>query len=55
MTKHDFWSMGGFAVYVWSSYAAGLLVLTWNLWSPRLRRGQVLRELLDGDAAESDA
>ena len=47
MSKHDFWSMGGYAAYVWSAYGAGLLVFVWNLLSPRLRRNSVMRELTE--------
>ena len=30
-----FWSMGGYAGYVWPCYAFALLVLAWNLWAAR--------------------
>lgn len=49
MSGHDFWSMGGYALYVWSAYGAGLLVLLWNILTPMLRRRSVLRELTEGD------
>ena len=29
----DFLHMGGYAVYVWSSYGLGFAVIIWNLWS----------------------
>lgn len=47
MSAHGFWSMGGYARYVWSAYGAGLLVLLWNLLTPLLRRRSVLRELTE--------
>ena len=28
---HDFWGMGGYAIYVWPSYAITLLILTLNI------------------------
>jgi heme exporter protein CcmD len=28
-----FWSMGGYARYVWPCYSLGGAVLLWNLWS----------------------
>jgi heme exporter protein CcmD len=31
----DFWSMGGYARYVWPCYAFAGAVLGWNLWSAR--------------------
>ena len=30
-----FWSMGGYARFVWPCFAFALLVLAWNLWSAR--------------------
>ena len=45
----DFWSMGGYARYVWPCYAFAAAVLGWNLWSARrllraarLRAGRAL-------------
>ena len=31
----DFWSMGGYARYVWPCYAFAGVILGWNLWSAR--------------------
>jgi heme exporter protein D len=47
----EFLNMGGYATYVWGSYAAGLVVFVWNLAAPRMRRREVLRKL----RAESDS
>jgi heme exporter protein CcmD len=33
MIRSDFWSMGGYARFVWSSIGIALAVLAWNLWS----------------------
>ena len=44
--------MGGYAVYVWGSYAATAAVFAWNLIVPRLQRRAVLRELRAGAAPE---
>jgi len=41
----DFLSMGGYAVYVWGSYAAAVAVFAWNLIAPRLRRRALRRQL----------
>jgi heme exporter protein CcmD len=31
VTDNGFWSMGGYARYVWPCFAFALLVLAWNL------------------------
>ena len=31
----DFWSMGGYARYVWPCFGFSGIVLAWNLWSAR--------------------
>ena len=33
--SYGFWSMGGYARFVWPCFALAGLVLTWNLWSAR--------------------
>ena len=48
----EFFAMGGYAFYVWGSYAAALGVFAWNLISVRLERSAVLRRLRE--AAESE-
>ena len=35
MTESAFWSMGGYARYVWPCFAFAGVVLAWNLWSAR--------------------
>ena len=35
MSGGDFWSMGGYARYVWPCFGFACLVLAWNLWSAR--------------------
>jgi heme exporter protein CcmD len=35
MTGGDFWSMGGYARYVWPCFGFAGAVLFWNLWSAR--------------------
>ncbi len=42
----EFLNMGGYAVYVWSSYAIVATVLVVNLVVPYLRHKQLLRELV---------
>jgi heme exporter protein CcmD len=34
----SFWSMGGYARYVWPCFALACAVLAWNLWSARRYR-----------------
>lgn len=41
----DFLDMGGYAFYVWISYAFFFVVMGWNLVQPRLERRRVLRLL----------
>lgn len=45
MNWSAFWEMGGFAFYVWTSYALAALVLTLNVVVPVWRRRAVLRSL----------
>jgi len=35
MIDGGFWSMGGYARYVWPCFGFAGLVLTWNLWAAR--------------------
>ncbi|MEK6805347.1 MAG: heme exporter protein CcmD [Pseudomonadota bacterium] len=44
----EFWQMGGYALYVWGSYGAALLVFVWNLLAPYLKQRELLsRETRD--------
>ncbi len=45
MSLHEFLTMGGFAIYVWPSYAIFFIVLAADLAAPRLRRRRLVREL----------
>lgn len=38
----DFWSMGGYGFYVWSSYALFLVLLFWDFLAPRWRERAAL-------------
>ncbi|TPG08341.1 heme exporter protein CcmD [Rhodanobacter glycinis] len=40
-----FFTMGGYAAYVWPAYAVFFIVLIADTVAPRLRRRRVLREL----------
>ena len=35
MNSIGFWSMGGYARFVWPCFGFAALVLIWNLWSAR--------------------
>ena len=45
MNWSAFWEMGGFAFYVWTSYALAAVVLALNVVVPMVRRRAVLRNL----------
>lgn len=45
MNWGKFFSMGGYAPYVWSAYAIAAAVLSFNVIQPILRRRNVLRRL----------
>ena len=48
---HEFLLMGGYAAYVWSSYALAAVVLIWNIVQP-LRRERRLLQTLAGRARQ---
>ncbi len=50
-----FWNMGGFAFYVWTSYALAALVLSANILAPLMRRRTVQRQLRLNLAQEESA
>jgi len=45
----EFWSMGGYAPYVWGSFGAAAVIYLWNLIAPRLRRRAILESLVDDE------
>jgi len=45
MNLHEFFNMGGYAVYVWSSYAIALVVLVANVLAPVRQRRKLLGQL----------
>ncbi len=45
MNWQEFFAMGGYAFYVWTSYAVCLVVLLANLLVPIWQRKQLLRQL----------
>lgn len=45
MTASEFFHMGGYAFFVWSSYGIATVLLGWMFISPIFRRKQIIREL----------
>jgi len=45
MNWAEFFAMGGYAFYVWASYAVAAVVLGFNVWLPLRRRKHVWRTL----------
>jgi heme exporter protein D len=44
MTLQEFFAMGGYGFYVWTSYGITLLVLVVNILVPVIQRKQFLRQ-----------
>lgn len=42
----DFLAMGGHGIYVWSSYALGLIILVANVILPKMARKRLIAEQL---------
>jgi heme exporter protein CcmD len=56
VTGEVFWSMGGYARYVWPCFAFAGVILGWNLWSARRYRiAAQLRARRALEAADADA
>jgi heme exporter protein D len=47
MNWSEFFAMGGYALYVWGSYALAAAVLFLNVWLPLRERRRVQRNLRD--------
>jgi len=45
MNWQEFFAMGGYAPYIWTSYGLMIVVLVWNLIGPIRRRGQMEENL----------
>jgi len=45
MSLNDFFSMGGYATYVWSAYGICFVVLILNIIQPLMRERKTIREL----------
>jgi heme exporter protein CcmD len=57
IVNSGFWTMGGYARFVWPCFAFACLVLAWNLWSARRYRAaarlRAMRALLMAAGDES--
>lgn len=47
----EFFAMGGYASYVWGSFAAAAAVLVWNVLAPKARRRELLKVLAEDQGA----
>ena len=45
MNASEFFNMGGYAVYVWSSYGIAFVLLGWVLISPIFSKKNIIKEL----------
>jgi heme exporter protein D len=50
----EFFSMGGYAFYVWGSYGAFALAIAAEIVAVRLRKRRVLAELIESRLAEKN-
>ena len=41
----EFWAMGGYALYVWGSFAVSAVLMAIEVWQARQQRGETLRSL----------
>ena len=45
MSVSEFFHMGGYAFYVWSSYGLSALLLVWTFFSPIFSKKSIIKEL----------
>ena len=48
----EFWGMGGYAVYVWGSFGAALVIYLWNVVAPHRRRRAILNRIAEAQGEE---
>ncbi len=51
----EFFAMGGYAFYVWGSFGATALIMALEVWQVRVRRRQILRNLLEEPESQTDS
>jgi heme exporter protein D len=54
MSLADFFSMGGYGVYVWSSYAISLVALALNIILPKMKERKTMQALQKRLYAQAD-
>jgi heme exporter protein D len=54
MSVSEFFSMGGYAVYVWPSYGLAAIVLWLNWYLPRRQHNLLLRQLKRRNQGKSE-
>jgi len=50
----DFLNMGGYAFYVWGSFGITALVVVAEIWQVRVKRRELLRNLLNENDSHQD-
>ena len=50
----DFLNMGGYAFYVWGSFGITALVVVAEIWQVRVKRRELLRNLLNANDSHQD-
>ena len=45
MNWAEFFDMGGYAFFVWSSYGLTFAILLWNIVAPMMRRKKILAQI----------
>jgi|AntDeeMetagen192_2_1112575.scaffolds.fasta_scaffold46929_1 heme exporter protein D len=46
---NDFWAMGGYANYVWSSYGIAAVVILGNILAPLIAQRRIARKIRNGE------
>jgi len=51
----EYFHMGGYGFYIWSSYGITLVLLVWNYLSARMHGRQILKELSSRQRREKNS
>lgn len=54
LSVEDFFHMGGYAFYVWGSFGITALVVVAEIWQVRVKRREILRNLLNETDSHSN-
>ena len=55
MSSAGFWSMGGYARYVWPCFSFAAFVVVWNLWTARAFLAAARQRALRSQAMDASA